>query len=154
MSSFRQSQPAAKFRIISVIRDVHLTWHGACANLDQQRQRKRDGSYENQFIIIGNPASFNSNNFLDSHFSSRFGISSILDRHRMVSSSTPSCRSMTPTDSESLDSSVMPHRSLKRGRQSNENGFLSSYAYRFDCLRRPPGRGSGVWPLLLYSILV
>src|SRR5215469_3653893 len=63
-------------------------------------KEKGNESHENQFITVGNPASSNPDNSLDSHFSSRFGISSFLERHRMVSSSTPRC--MARTDSESL----------------------------------------------------
>ena len=50
--------------------------------------RKKGMSHENQFIIVGNPASVKPDNSLDSHFSSRFGVSSPLERHRMVSLTT------------------------------------------------------------------
>jgi hypothetical protein len=45
--------------------------------------REKGEPHENQFVIVGNPASFNPDNALDSHFCSRFGISSALERYRM-----------------------------------------------------------------------
>src|SRR5215472_7253365 len=72
--------------------------------------RKKGMSHENQFIIVGNPASANPDNSLDSHFSLRFGVGSPLERHRMESSATlnymPWIRLLND------DASLMPHPNL------------------------------------------
>src|SRR5262249_35574599 len=77
------------------------------------KAEKKGMSHENQFIIVGNPASVKPNNSLDSHFSSRFGVGSPLERHRMVSSATlnymPWIRLLI------ADASLMPHLNLNGG---------------------------------------
>jgi len=91
------------------------------------KAEKKGMSHENQFIIVGNPASVKPDNSLDSHFSSRFGVSSPLERHRMVSSATlnymPWIRLLI------ADGSLMPHQNLNGG------GIQ-----KCDCSRGHPGR--------------
>ena len=85
--------------------------------------RKKGLSHENQFINVGNPVSPNPVNSLDSHFNSRFGVGSPLERHRMVSSATrnymPCIRlliadaSLAPTEEDSK--SVTALRAIQIG---------------------------------------
>jgi len=74
------------------------------------KAEKKGMSHENQFIIVGNPASVKPDNSLDSHFSSRFGVGSPLERRRMGSSATlnymPWIRLLI------ADASLMPHLNL------------------------------------------